>query len=65
MVTGNSDLKPAGYGESFSMADIEKLKQVVAAQQAKSAATAADDEDNDLPDLTSAGGVDFEQVATK
>lgn len=61
MVTGNSELKPAGYGDSFSMADIEKLKQVVAAQQAKAGATA---EDDDVPELTSAG-VDFEQVATK
>jgi hypothetical protein len=63
MVTGNSELKPAGYGDSFSMADIEKLKQVVAAQQAKSGATPTADDD-DMPDLT-ATGVDFEQVATK
>jgi len=57
MISGNSELKPAGYGETFSSADIEKLKKVVAAQQG------ADNDDDDLPDLVSAN-VNFEAVAT-
>ena len=29
MVTGNHEMKPAGFGDSFSMADLERLKQYV------------------------------------